>query len=170
MTALPRVAHHTRERVSREFDDFGPEACVAAITADLKNENPELLDMAWKWARDVGPPEKMMLGFCMFYRLLVVESRDSSRLLIDGGAAELSGLPRVTAETRDRIVHEIDEHGVEAFTRSSLDTLERSNPELLLMAHAFASRYPEYLRIMQGFGLLYAALSAQAQSDDAYIH
>ena len=54
MTALPRVAEQTREKVSREFDDAGPGVCVARISETLRNENPELLDMATKWARDIG--------------------------------------------------------------------------------------------------------------------
>jgi hypothetical protein len=72
MTAVPRVAEQTREKVSREFDDAGPGACVARICETLRNENPELLDMATKWARDIGVPDQLMVGPCMFYRLLMV--------------------------------------------------------------------------------------------------
>lgn len=46
MRVLPRVTELTRERISREFDEFGPDACMAEIKADLHQHNPELLDMA----------------------------------------------------------------------------------------------------------------------------
>ena len=46
MSVLPRVTELTRERISREFDDLGPDACMAEIQADLRQHNPELLDMA----------------------------------------------------------------------------------------------------------------------------
>ena len=50
MSVLPRVTELTRERISREFDDLGPDACMAEIKADLRQHNPELLDMASRWA------------------------------------------------------------------------------------------------------------------------
>jgi hypothetical protein len=162
MTALPRVAEQTREKVSREFDDAGPGACVARISETLRNENPELLDMATKWARDMGVPDKIMVGSCMFYRLLIVESwprHDSAPV------PALSGLPRVSPETRDSIVQQIDEQGVDAFTRSAIKEMERDNPELLQFAHWFASTQADYLRVMQGFALLYASLVAQSIAD-----
>lgn len=170
MTALPRVAEQTRERVAREFDDLGPDACMAEIFEVLRKENPELLDMATKCARDSGDASKIMIGFGMFYRLLVVQSGASGGSPVDDGAMRLARLPRVTPDTRDAIVRRIDELGTEAFTRSSLEELEHDNPELLQMAHNFALRHPDYLRIMQGFALLYASLSAQAAADRTTMH
>src|SRR5690349_14619857 len=106
MTALPRVAEQTREKVSTELDDAGPGACVARISETLRNENPELLDMAMKWARGSGVPDKLMVGPCMFYRLLMVESGPQDDLT---PVPALSMLPRVSPETRDSIVQQIDE-------------------------------------------------------------
>lgn len=160
MSWLPLVAEHTRERVSREFDNLGPEACIAEITEDLRRTNPEILDMAARCAADVGDPAGLMVGFCMFYRLLVAESR----------LLRFEALPRVTAETRDRIVQEIDGKGARAFTEDALAELERGNPELLQMAHHFSSRQRDYLGTMQGFALLYASLLAQAAADAATLH
>jgi hypothetical protein len=162
MTALPRVAEQTREKVSREFDDAGPGPCVARISATLRNENPELLDMATKWARDIGVPDKTMVGCCMFYRLLTFESWPQHDF---APVPALSGLPRVSPETRDSIVQQIDEQGADVFTRSALQGMERDNPELLQFAHGFASRQSDYLHTMQGFALLYASLVAQSIAD-----
>jgi hypothetical protein len=64
----------TRERVAREFDDRGPEVCRTEITLDLEN-NPELLDMAARGARDVGNFARVMTWFCMFYRVLTSQAR-----------------------------------------------------------------------------------------------
>jgi hypothetical protein len=49
MSVLPRVTERIREQISREFDDLGPEACMAEIKADLSQHNPEFLDMASRW-------------------------------------------------------------------------------------------------------------------------
>jgi len=167
MTALPRVAEQTREKVSREFDDAGPSVCVARISETLKNENPELLDMATKWARDIGAPDKVMVGSCMFYRLLMVESGLQHDLT---PIPALSGLPRVSPETRDSIVQQIDAQGADVFTRSAVKSMGDDNPELLQFAHGFASRQPDYLRGLQGFALLYASLVAQSLADRARLH
>jgi hypothetical protein len=79
MSALPRVAGLTWERIAREFDDRGPEVCCTGITLDLQENSPELLDMAARCARDVGDPVRIMRGFCMSYRLLTAEAfADSS--------------------------------------------------------------------------------------------
>jgi hypothetical protein len=79
MSALPRVAGLTWERIAREFDDRGPEVCCTEITLDLQENSPELLDMAARCARDVGDPVRIMRGFCMSYRLLTAEAfADSS--------------------------------------------------------------------------------------------
>ena len=97
MSVLPRVTELTRERISREFDDLGPDACMAEIQADLRQHNPELLDMASRWAAG-GEASSLMTAFGMFYRLLAAEARaplDSSSLY---------PLPRVSVEVRDAIV------------------------------------------------------------------
>jgi hypothetical protein len=70
MSSLPCVVALTRERVAREFDDRGPEVCRTEITLDLEANNPELLDMAARCARDVGNFARVMTGFCVFYRVL----------------------------------------------------------------------------------------------------
>ena len=148
----------TRERISREFDNLGPEACVTEIAAAMRRHNPELLDMARRCAADLGADQEPMVGLAMFYRLLVAEA-----------AAELA-LPRVSRATRDAVVREIDDKGTEGFTFEALDEMERANPELLQMAHGFASRQRSYLGMMQGFALIYAALAAQSAADRAGMH
>ena len=164
MSSLPRVTELTREFVSKQFDDLGPEACLAEITECLTRENPELLDMARKCAADVGNGPKIMVGFGMFYQLLVSASADAPDKQI------MHALPCVTAKTRDALVREIDEDGSEAFTLRTIADLERTNPELMQMAHGFASRYKDYLRVMQGFALLYRSLDAQLATDRKYLH
>src|SRR4051794_40566775 len=123
MSSLPRVTAWTREFVSRQFDDLGPEVCLAEIIDCLRREKPELLDMARKWAADVGNGPKVMVGFGMFYQLLVLASLDTAQ------KQAMHPLPCVTAKTRDVIVREIDEDGSEAFTLRTIEDLERTNPE-----------------------------------------
>ena len=53
LSALPRVTETTRERISREFDNLGPDACVMDIAAAMRGHNPELLDMAQRCAADL---------------------------------------------------------------------------------------------------------------------
>jgi hypothetical protein len=161
MSSLPRVTERARESVAREFDDRGPDACMAEIIEHLDRHNPELLDIAGNCARDLGDPERAMLGFVMFYRLLIPAP---------SGNALLTPLPRVSEETRAMLVAEIDEEGPEDFTRQAIAELEESNPELLQMAHNFASRLGDYLHAMQGFALLYKALVVQSKSDRAKLH
>jgi hypothetical protein len=171
MSWLPRVVERTRERVSREFDNLGPQACLSEISQDLRANNPEILDMAVKCARDVGDTDDIMVGFAMFYRLLAAQS---SMLLAPaaraGDARALDALPRVTPQTRDLVVRLIEQQGAEAFTRQATGEMEHGNPELLRMAHSFASRYRDYLGVMQGFALLYASLAAQAGADRVSFH
>jgi hypothetical protein len=171
VSLLPRVTEHTRESVARQFDDLGPQSCVAEITSDLRSNNPELLDMAEKCARDVGEPERIMVGFCMFYRLLTAQSEigraQSPQRQSD---TDMSALPRVSADTRELVAREIDEKGTHAFTDEYIGQLERENPELLQMAHNFAARHAEYLRIMQGMALLWASLVAQLRADRTHMH
>jgi hypothetical protein len=171
MSTLPRVAEFTREQITREFDDLGPDACVAEISAHLRNNNPEWLYMAAKCAGDVGDAQRIMAGFCMFYRLLIAQAAPSHPLTIEPGAPiELNPLPRVTVATRAAIVAEIDKSGAERFINDALQELERGNPELLQMAHYFASAVENYLGVMQGFALLYTALLMQSWADRLAVH
>jgi hypothetical protein len=87
----------------------------------------------------------------------------------DVGESLLSLPPRVTPDTRDLIVKQIDQKGTEAFTMECIDDLEATNPELLQMAHNFASRHRDYLGVMQGFALLYKSLVLQTSADRAYL-
>ena len=171
MTSLPRVGDVTRERIAREFDDRGPDVCRAEIIADLQENNPELLDVATRCARDVGDFVRIMTGFCMFYRLLYAEAQ-AARVTLRApvSAQQLSLLPRVTEDTRADIVKRIDAIGSEAFTREAIADLERNNPGLLLMAHHFAEDQTDYAGVMQGFALLYACLSAEGGRQHAVLH
>jgi hypothetical protein len=45
MSLLPRVTELIREQVAQDFDRLGPDACIAEIIEDLKQNNPEVLDM-----------------------------------------------------------------------------------------------------------------------------
>jgi hypothetical protein len=164
MSVLPRVTELTRERISREFDDLGPDACMAEIKMDLRQHNPELLDMASRWAGVGGEAANLMTAFGMFYRLLAAEARAPL------GSSALNPLPRVSAEVRDTIVKRIDRAGDETFTREAIDNLEVVNPELLQMAHGYASRRPDYGRTMQGFALIHEALLMQSRRDRASRH
>jgi hypothetical protein len=171
VSSLPRVANHTRERVSREFDDRGPEVCRTQIILDLETNNPELLDMAVRCAHDVGEFPRIMTGFCMFYRLLTTEARGALGAASRGGdTQQLSLLPRVSAATRADMVRRIDALGSHEFTREALGGLEQNNPELLLMAHNFAEDQADYGGIMQGFALLYACLFAEAALERGVLH
>lgn len=164
MSLLPRVSELTRECVSRQFDELGPEACMGDITDVLRRENPELLEMARKCAADIGDAPRIMVGFGMFYQLLITASADAA------GRPVMYALPSVTPETRDALVREIDESGPDAFTITAIGELERSNPELMQMAHGFASRQRDYGRVMQGFALLYRSLDAQSVADRKRLH
>lgn len=164
MSFLPRVTELTREFVSRQFDDLGPEACMADITSCLTQENPEFLEMARKCAADIGDSPRIMVGFGMFYQLLITALADAV------GKPFMPALPSVTAETREALVREIDAEGPDAFTIRAIGDLERANPELMQMAHAFASRQQDYVRVMQGFALLYRSLVAQSTTDRKSYH
>jgi hypothetical protein len=165
MSVLPRVTSLTRERLARDFDDRGPDVCHLEIRTALESENPELLDIAERWARDVGNPARMMSGFFMFYGLLRSESRATNTAAMPSTppGAEFASLPRVSAETRAQIVKRIDAIGPESFTRAAVSELESGNPELLIMAHNFAEEQPDYGGVMQGFALIYACLSEQTE-------
>jgi hypothetical protein len=161
MSLLPRVTEKARELLAREFDARGPDVCMLEIVQHLEHHNPELLDMAAKWAADVGNSAKAMLGFGMFYRLLIPTPP---------GTGMLSPLPRVSEETRALLVREIDEKGPGDFTLDALRELEERNPELLQMAHNFASGLGNYLQAMQGFALVYKALVMQSRAERARLH
>ena len=161
MSMLPRVTEQTRELIAREFDTRGPDICTAEVVAHLKRHNPELLDMATRCAADVGESRKVMSGFAMFFRLLI------PGLPMSG---DLSPLPAVSEETRARLVREIDAQGTEAFTMEAISEFERSNPELLQMAHNFATRLRQYLLAMQGFALIYKALVLQSTDQRSRLH
>jgi hypothetical protein len=120
--------------------------------------------MARKCAADVGNAPRIMVGFGMFYQLLLSASADAA------GRRVMHALPSVTAKTREALVREIDKDGPEAFTVRAIADLERDNPELMHMAHGFASRQGDYLRVMQGFALLYRSLDAQSAADRKYLH
>ena len=164
MTSLPRVTEKVREQVALEFDTRGPDVCMAEIIEHLERHNPELLDMAARCAADLKDSGKAMVGFGVFYRLLVAQ------FPLPADAAGLTPLPRVGAVTRARLVAEIDEKGAAAFTREAIAELERSNPELLQMAHNFASGLGDYLHAMQGFALLYRSLLVQSTQERTRLH
>lgn len=162
MSTLPRVDNITWEKISREFDERGPELCRTEIIRDLEVNNPEILDMAERCARDVGDFDRIMNGFCMFYRLLNAE----------GGASHHSSsmLPRVSALTRAMVADRIDRIGSAEFTRQSIRALERDNPELLRMGHSFAEAQSDYAGVIQGFALLYACLLAEVAQQRGALH
>jgi len=60
--------------------------------------------------------------------------------------------------------------GSQEFTSRTVDKLERNNPELLLMAHYFAESQADYLAVVQGFALLFACLSAEADRERRVLH
>jgi hypothetical protein len=165
MSALPRVAESTREQVAREFDHWGPDACMAEILAHLRQFNPEWLDIATRCAGEAGNPRRIVGGFCMFYQLLVAQASPHYPTKTPGKLAAVNPLPRVTVQTRAQIVTEIDSTGTESFVNAAILQLEVGNPELLQMAHFFASAQDNYLRTMQGFALLYSALLTQSRAD-----
>lgn len=134
---------------------------MAEVMDDLRQHNPELLDMAAKCAGSLGDYAKIMQGFSMFYRLIRAAAAPEMRPSL------LNPLPRVAPETRDLIVRQIDRDGTETFTLEIIEDLERTNPELLQMAHNFAERQAKYLPLMQGFALFYKSLTEQSVADKA---
>jgi hypothetical protein len=164
MNLLPRVTELTRERLARELDDLGPAAVAAEATLHLREENPELLEMAKRCARDTGNAEKTMIGLSAFYRLLRLEAGSSA------AHPAFAALPRVSPESRDVLVGQIDDDGAERFTSDAVEHMDEHNPELLQMAHNFAARYPAYLEVMQGFCLMYKALVIQSAADRNRLH
>ena len=174
MSLLPRVSSLTRERLARELDERGPEVCRTEFALELRAENPEVLDMALRCSRDVGGPmesQQVMNGFLFFYRLLSNEAHAAAGMPPgSAGVPTLSLLPRVSAETRAAMVKRIDALGPDEFTRQATAEIERSNPELLIMAHNCAEGRRNYLGIMQGFALLYASLLEESLSKGGALH
>jgi hypothetical protein len=152
------VTNLTREKIARELDTRGPESCMEETLQELSENNPEVLDMATRCAASFGDRyQKIMLELCIFYRLLVAEFK-----AIDPALRLLNPFPRVTRQTRNELVRQIDEQGLEAFTTNATKHLAQYNPELLQMAHNSAERHKSYLPMIQGFALLYQALVEQA--------
>jgi hypothetical protein len=164
VSLLSLVTPTTRERLSREFDDRGPDTCTIEVINDLRQHNPEVLDMAIKCAKSHGDYNRVMQGFGMFYRLILAPS------VPDCHGSLLNPLPRVTPQTRDLLAAQIDELGPEVFTTNVVAELETRNLELLQMAHNFASTQPGYLTVMQGLVLVYKALADQAAADRTLLH
>jgi hypothetical protein len=150
--------------IARDFDARGPDVCLAEIVTHLEQHNPEFLDIAVKCAADSRSPRKVLVGFSMFYRLLVVH------LPADASDPPLFAPPRVSAETRGLLVAEIDKMGAEAFISKAIAELQDSNPELLQMAHNFAAGLENYLHVMQGFALLYKSLLVQSRAERGPLH
>ena len=162
---LPLVTTHTREQTARELDDRGPDSCMLETLHELRDTNPEVLDMAEKCAASFGSRAKtILLELLIFYRLLRAEYK-----AMDPRLRMLASFPRVSRQTRDRLLEQIDSAGEQAFTFRAIEIFERDNPELLVMAHNSATRCGEYLPIMQGFALIYTALSEQAATDTPQI-
>jgi hypothetical protein len=171
MASLPCVVSLTRERIARELDDRGPDVCRTEVIQDLEANNPELLDMASRCARDVGDYQRIMMGFCIFYRLLGAQARaDLAAAERAADRRQLSLIPRVSPQTRAAMVKRIDALGSHEFTSETIAELERNNPELLLMGHNFAADQRDYLGVMQGFALLYASLLAEAAQERSSMH
>ncbi len=154
MRALPPVDEIFWECVAREFDDAGPQNKVATIVDELLIDNPHYLDMATGCARECRNPDRVLTGFAMFYRIIALAARDRGR-----------AMPRITDDTRDVISTLLGEFGEERFTFLATEMLHSENPYLLRMADSFASPSDNHEAIMQGFALLYKALSAQAVTD-----
>lgn len=152
--ALPPIDERLWERVARDFDDVGPDACIAEIVDELLFDNPHYLEMALRCAHDLGDPDLLLAGFGMFYRMLALGARERG-----------APLPCITPETRDAIASLAGEFGESQFVLLATDTLRTENPCLLQMADGFASRRENYLGTMQAFALLYKCLSAQAAID-----
>lgn len=162
MSIVPRVTALVRERVCREFDNRGPDACIVDAMTEMERTNPELLKLAKERASALGTPSRLMSGFAMFYCLLMRAWPTREE--------HLSALPQVTVDTLRRVEAVLRQQGSKAFLADTLDDLERNNPELLAMTHAFAERQADYLGVMQAFALLYRALVDQSDADRAYLH
>ena len=136
------------------------------INHSLGENNPELLDIARQCAANIGEREESMLGFCVFYRLLLAQAAaDGERPWAHSPRAQFDPLPRVTPQTRAAVLRRMGEQGAEAFTRDAVEELERSNPALLQVAHRFAASSRDYPGAMQGFALVYSCLAGQCGAE-----
>lgn len=154
MRALPPVDEIFWERVAREFDDAGPATRTVAVLDELLTDNPHYLETATGCPRECRDPERVLTGFAMFYRIIALAARDRGRTV-----------PRITNDTSDVIIALLGEFGEERFTFLATEMLHAENPYLLQMADRFASPSDNHSVIMQGFVLLYKALSVQAVTD-----
>jgi hypothetical protein len=164
MMPIVPVNEETRERIAREFDDRGPQACMDEILGDLRRNNPELLDIAYRCAASLGQAPRVMITFGMFYRLMLAPWKPST------DRRSLSPMPRVTPQTRDRLVAEIDAKGAEDFTLDVVTELAETNPELLQALHALVSTAPDPLGVTQGLTLFYQAVILQAANGRSLPH
>ena len=127
--------------------------------------------MAAKCADEIGDPLRIMRRFCMFYRLLIAQpAADQPLAMVRNESATLNPLPRLTKATRAAIVAAIRKNGSAIFIQDAICDLETSNLELLQIADYFASTSSDYLRVMQGFALLYTALALQSRTDSLSLH
>ncbi len=154
MPTVPLVSEHHWERVARDFDDVGPEACVAEIVDELRADNPHYLAIARRCARDAADAPGTFTGFAKFYRVLTLGARERG-----------SGVPRIAPQTLDVIDTLVSEFGEAQFVALATETLCTENAWLAAMAHGFASRKPDYPMVMKGFAVLYNCLSVQATID-----
>lgn len=164
MAPIARITEATRERIAEEFDTRGPEVCMAEILTDLKRNNPELLDIASRCAASLGNAPRAMQAFGMFYRLITHPWPPAD------APCTLSPLPRVTPETRDRLVAAIDRDGSEAFVLGIIAQLERENPDLLRALYSLASQLPDPFKLTQGLALFYQAVAMEAAGSRAASH
>lgn len=158
MSFFSPISVTTRERIAREFDERGPDACLAEVVEDLRRNNPQLLGIARSCAASLDDEPRIMLGFAMFYRLLIAPSVPAV------GKPGVSPLPCVTDKTCDIVIDEIDRDGTEAFTMRIIKDLQNNNPELLQMAHNFASRQTDYLGAIQGLALFYKSIVEESKA------
>jgi hypothetical protein len=100
----------------------------------------------------------------MFYRLITHPWPPAD------APSTLSPLPRVTPETRDRLVAAIERDGSEAFILGIIVQLERQNPDLLRALHSLASQLPDAFKLTQGLALFYQAVAMEAAGGRAASH
>lgn len=154
MPTLPSVSDRHWERVARDFDDIGPEACVAEIMNEMRANNPRYLAIARRCARDTEDPTGTFTGFAKFYAVVALGAHEHGR-----------AVPRIASQTLDVIDTLVQEFGEDCFVTLATELLWRENASLAAMAHSFASPRPDYLTIMQGFAVLYNCLSMQGKID-----
>ena len=166
MSVLPRVTELTRERISREFDDLGPDACMAEIEADLREHNPELLDMASRWAAGERRSEQPHDGI---RHVLQAAGRGSARLRLRLQAAftccrafpSRSATPSSSASTAPMARR----------SRTRRSTISKpAIPNSCRWLTDMRRGDRTMRRTMQGFALLHEALLIQSRRDQASRH